>query len=428
MQWIEFWLLKLLMWIGVHLFARFYNKRKNVKLSEFVLALLAIIIPTGFQLLLWGSTWWVIMLLRSFSACLLVTYIYLTRTLSLSLAIYTTIWSISIWQLVYQIWAVIKNEQAGLFLLYPLLKITTLLLLYFIIYLICFKTIIPWMQHNQKKTIGPKQMMSAFLLFIVVELFSLSPVFLEIVNFDIEWRYHFLTQLICLVILYLQNEMFKKSYLQEEIAIINLLWKKEQEQYTITKETIAIMNQKYHDLKHQISALRNASKEEINRYLDEIEESVRNYELIVKTGNEVLDIILTEKSIYCNNRGIQISCVADGSQMEFINTIDLYALLGNAIDNSIEAVEKLEKKEMRQIDLMIYRQQSFLIINIINPLEEKLIYEEDVPITTKGDRNYHGFGLRSMKHIVKKYDGYLDIREEDNCFSLKILIPIPNKE
>jgi len=271
-------------------------------------------------------------------------------------------------------------------------------------------------------------MMSAFLLFLVVELFSLSPVFLEIVNFDIKWRYYFLTQLICLVILYLQNEMFKKSYLQEEIAIINLLWKKEQEQYNITKETIAIMNQKYHDLKHQISALRNASKEEINRYLDEIEESVRNYEVIVKTGNEVLDIILTEKSIYCNNRDIQISCVADGSQMEFINTIDLYALLGNAIDNSIEAVEKLKKKEMRQIDLMIYRQQSFLIINIINPLEEKLIYEEDVPITTKGDRNYHGFGLRSMKHIVKKYDGYLDISEEDNCFSLKILIPIPNKE
>lgn len=206
---------------------------------------------------------------------------------------------------------------------------------------------------------------------------------------------------------------------------MNLLWKKEQEQYELARENIALINQKCHDLKHQIRAIRNVSSEERDRYLEEIEDSVRIYEAIVKTGNEVLDTILTEKSLYCKERGIVVSCVADGSQMDFIHTVDLYAILGNAMDNAIEAVEKFKQAEKRQIDVLIYRQQNFLVINVINPLKGELVYEEELPVTTKGDRKYHGFGLKSMRYLVKKYDGFLNVSTEDGCFSLKILIPIP---
>ena len=141
----------------------------------------------------------------------------------------------------------------------------------------------------------------------------------------------------------------------------------------------------------------------------------------------MFDTILTEKSLYCKDRGIQVSCVADGSQMDFINTIDLYALLGNALDNAMEAVEKFCEIEKRQIDVLIYRQQNFLVMNIINPIPEHLVYEEELPVTTKGDKKIHGFGLRSMQYIVRKYDGFLNISEEDGCFSLKILMPIPRE-
>lgn len=87
------------------------------------------------------------------------------------------------------------------------------------------------------------------------------------------------------------------------------------EQYELTRENIALINQKCHDLKHQIRALRNATKEELEHYLEEIEGQVQIYDAIVKTGNEVLDTILTEKSLYCKERGISVFCVADGSQM-----------------------------------------------------------------------------------------------------------------
>jgi L-2-hydroxyglutarate oxidase LhgO len=103
------------------------------------------------------------------------------------------------------------------------------------------------------------------------------------------------------------------------------------------------------------------------------------------------------------------------------------AAVGNAMDNAIEAVEKIEEKEKRQIDVMIYRQHNFLVMNIINPLSEQLIYEDGLPLTKKADKFSHGFGLRSIRQILRKYEGFLNISEEDGCFSLKMLIPIQLK-
>lgn len=199
-----------------------------------------------------------------------------------------------------------------------------------------------------------------------------------------------------------------------------------QEQYELSKENIELINQKSHDLKHQVRALRKLNKEEFDQFLNEMEESVLIYEAIVKTGNDVLDTILTEKSLYCPKREIRVTCVADGSQMDFIDAIDLYAILGNALDNAIEAVEKFEEPEKRQIDVTIHRQKNFLLMSLMNPVNEKLVYEgNEFPVTTKGDKKFHGFGLRSIFHFVKKYEGYMNISEEEGCFSLKIMIPIP---
>ena len=59
-----------------------------------------------------------------------------------------------------------------------------------------------------------------------------------------------------------------------------------------------------------------------------------------------------------------------------------------------------------------------------NPVQEAPVFVDDFPVTTKGDQRYHGFGLRSIRHFVRKYDGYLNISVEDGCFSLKIMMPI----
>ena len=112
--------------------------------------------------------------------------------------------------------------------------------------------------------------------------------------------------------------------------------------------------------------------------------------------------------------------------MDFINTIDLYAILGNAIDNAIEAVEKIQVPEQRQIDVMIYKKQQFLAIHVVNPIPERLVYEDELPVTTKRSKSDHGYGLKSIRYILRRYDGTLSISDEDGFFSLMLLIPIPS--
>lgn len=348
---------------------------------------------------------------------------------SKTVALYHTLWFSAIWQLVTEIWLVIACLGESCVIEHDFLAPVSLLLTYLLSYGIISKTVASWMAADRKLTLGPRQMISACLLFGVVDVLSISPELRNVSSYHGEWRFLMVCQLICIIIMYLQNELFKKTAMREELIMMDMLLKKEQEHYQMTRENIALINQKTHDLKHQIRALRGAGKEDRERYLNELEEAVHIYETIVKTGNEVLDTILTDKSLYCRDREIQISCVADGSQLEFINAIDLYAILGNALDNAIEEVEKFRNLDKRQIDVLIYRQQMFLVINIINPLDKKLVFdsEDGVPVTTKGNRHYHGFGIRSIKYLLSKYDGHLTINEEDGCFSLKMLIPIPEK-
>ena len=361
-----------------------------------------------------------------FCIVLMVSFLHFCWEMSWSVAVYDSIWAISLWIMLCEDWKVIRELIINKWGSQWLSMLFFFGLLFAFGNLVCAYTIAKWMPKDRKEKLGPRQMSSAILIYLLIQMLAMAPSVQKIHLKDDNWKVIILAQIMCIIIMYMQNELFKKSEIKQELELMNLLWKKEQEQYHLTKENIALINQKSHDLKHQIRAIRKATKEEFKQYLDEIEESVLIYESIVKTGNDVFDTILTEKSLYCKDREIQVTCVADGSQMDFINTVDLYAILGNAMDNAIEAVEKFEDKEKRQIDVLIYRQQSFLVMNFINPMPEKLVYKEELPVTTKGDKKVHGFGLRSIKYIAKKYDGVVNISEEDGCFSLKILMPIPN--
>ncbi len=346
--------------------------------------------------------------------------------ISWTVAVYNMIWGVAIWQVVIE-GTTILNLLHRTVSDRGWVEYLLIIFCYLLTYGLCLLTIARWMPVGRKYRLGPRQMSLAFVNFTIINLLSFHGQIEGMTTVPYEWGYFYLIQMTCLLVLYLEAELFKKSQLKQEMEMLNLMYLTQQEQYRMSKENIALINQKCHDLKHQIHALRKADKAELDRYLGEIEQSVEIYEAIVKTGNDVFDTILTEKSLYCKEHEIQVSCVADGSQLGFIDTIDLYAILGNVMDNAIDAVSKIKEKEKRQIDVMIYRQQNFLVMNIINPLEAQLDYEDGLPVTTKRDKNYHGFGLHSVRQILKKYDGFLDISEEDGCFSLKMLIPITLK-
>lgn len=362
---------------------------------------------------------------RVISALLLVAFLYSGWEARLSVAIYNAVWAIALWQVLEEICSMIELLGKDFFETYPFMIIVGMILLYIINHIWVAFTIGKWMPVDRGDTIGPRQLGSAILIFGIIEVLSMSPTLRNAAEHSFEWRFLYVCQFLAIVILYLQNELFKKSSIKQERDLMNMLWKNKREQYEMAKENMELLNQKSHDLKHQIQALRKLNKEEFDKYLDDLEDTVETYDSIVKTGNDVFDTILTEKSLYCRKKNIQVTCVADGSQMDFIGAVDLYAILGNALDNAIEAVEKFEESEKRQIDVAIHRQKSFPVMNFMNPIPQELVFEDGLPVTTKDDKRYHGFGLRSIRHFVKKYEGVLNISEEDGCFSLKIMIPIP---
>lgn len=422
-DWIQFWLYQCFFWASGVVFSYPLKKRKNFKVRIIGFVGIILIYSFVFQFV-WNGTVQMELWFRLLSGLAMVLFLYMGWESNISTAVYNAVWAIAVWQLLTEVWATIEFVGVSFWEQYPYMSIIGMILLFTLNDVIVAKTIGKWMLIDRRK-VGPRQLASAVLIFLIIEILAMSSEIRHISNYSSEWKVLYISQLLLIVILYMQNELFKKSVMRQELEIMNLLWKNKQEQYELTKENIAFINQKCHDLKHQIHALRKLDKEEFEKYLCEMEGSVQIYESIVKTGNDVFDTILTEKSLYCKERQIKVCCVADGSQMDFIETIDLYAILGNAMDNAIEAVDKFAEPEKRQIDVMIYRQQNFLVMNFINPVAEKLVYEEGLPVSTKGDRKYHGFGLRSMRHFVKKYDGFLNISEEDGCFSLKIMIPIP---
>lgn len=242
---------------------------------------------------------------------------------TISVAIYNSIWAIVLWQLILEVWSVIEFLGTDYFADKPYMLIVGIIVFFTFNDVLVAKTIGQWMPVDRRNYIGPRQLTSAILLFTIIEVLAFSQELRHVSEYSSEWKFLYISQMLCIVILYLQNELFKKSAMREELAIMNLLWKNKQEQYELSRENINLINQKSHDLKHQIQALRKLNKDEFDKYLDDMEDTVHIYEKIVKTGNDVFDTILTEKSLYCKDRGIQVTCVADGSQMDFIETIDL---------------------------------------------------------------------------------------------------------
>ncbi len=228
------------------------------------------------------------------------------------------------------------------------------------------------------------------------------------------------------VMLYAQQEKWQELHMRHELESINNILNQQYEQYQLSRDSIDMLNQKYHDMKHQINIVRAESDpQKKEAYLQEMESGIKMYEAQNKTGNSVLDTILTSKNLYCVRNNINITCVVDGTLLDFMDVMDICTIFGNILDNAIESVEQLSDERLRLIRLAVFAQKEFLMIRIENYCETELKMLDGIPVSTKGNNRYHGYGIKSVQFTVKKYDGTVTIHSENNWFSLRILIPIP---
>lgn len=240
--------------------------------------------------------------------------------------------------------------------------------------------------------------------------------------------------LYCLICLFVQYSVFiaskaeaqkEKEHLARESA--EQISKESLRQYNTLKQNIDIINVKCHDMKHVLRNYRENGDADRERYLDELDRTIEIYDCTVKTGNDVLDVILTELHLRCNAGGIRMSCMADGECLSFLEEPDIFSLFGNIVDNAVEYLMSVDP-ENRSFRLNVYRQNDFSVIRAENYYEGTLKLNRDgLPVTTKEDGDYHGYGIRSIRMIAKKYGGTAAVSAGDGVFSVAVLIPRPKE-
>ena len=106
--------------------------------------------------------------------------------------------------------------------------------------------------------------------------------------------------------------------------------------------------------------------------------------------------------------------------LEFMESVDLYSLIGNIIDNSIEAVMRLSEKNKRVITMNVSEKNGIVTLSSNNYYEGRLEMRDGLPVTVKTDKTSHGYGMRSIRSIVEKYGGDMNITADDGIFILTV--------
>ncbi len=209
----------------------------------------------------------------------------------------------------------------------------------------------------------------------------------------------------------------------------------EQQQVHAIQERMEEVDQFYHgirQMKHEMKnhltnikgLVRNGSYEDIEQYIDQMDESMNVFELIIQTGNTVTDVIVNDKQKAADKQGIQFQSEFSYPKSEGYNAYDIGVIINNLLQNALEACEKMAEGK-KYIYLSGRQKKKFYLINVKNSFEGEVLFDTktNLPLSTKGkDISLHGIGLSNVKREVDKYMGDVDIRAKKNEFSVTVLL------
>ena len=194
--------------------------------------------------------------------------------------------------------------------------------------------------------------------------------------------------------------------------------------YQASKDANDVLNIKLHDIKHLLQTLNDSASPTV---IQNIKDNLSAFDPVLKTGNEAIDLIVNKKEKECHEKGIKFTCYLDAQGLNYISPYELYTLFDNALNNAIDAVMKCPK-EKRIISLHSAKKDNLLQIVFTNYYNQnELLLKNGMPVSTK-DRNYHGFGIRSMQLITKKYDGGVTCSTGDELFNLYLYLPLQEEK
>lgn len=168
-----------------------------------------------------------------------------------------------------------------------------------------------------------------------------------------------------------------------------------------------------HDARNHLSAIKNLNTDpEIDSYVSEMIRSLEEYSNVSHSGNRILDVIINKYVTECNIHDIKFTFDVKNNNLTGLEYHDTVTILGNLLDNAIEA--SLNSKE-KSIILETDFRNNYSVIIISNSCDVQPKFDNTrTPVTTKQNKALHGFGLRSVKKTIKKYDGDFALEYDEN--------------
>lgn len=324
---------------------------------------------------------------------------------------------------------------------HPAIYVLFTVLVYAAIYLIAYFV---YIRRLHKKKVMPDNTLKNFIIYLVILLIlsvvtDLTTGVYEVLIPDIvgiSEKYILLLKyfcigiqlLICFVVFIIQYSAYSINSALREKALTEYMFRERSRQYEVQKEAINVIKRQAHDLRHQIRALEHAPYEDRQKVIGSIKEAIDTYDKIIRTDDEVLSTILSEYSLQCGQRNIKLSCNIMYGDCSFIDAIDLYTMLGNALENATESVSAFETDEKKTISFTVEKKGNILCFMVENYYLGNIVLADGLPVTTKRDRELHGIGIQSIKSIAVKYGGDILVDVGEGIFTLQIMIPITLKK
>lgn len=229
----------------------------------------------------------------------------------------------------------------------------------------------------------------------------------------------------CVFMLTVEFELLYTRSLRINVAAMERARADDAKGLEASRSNVQAINVRMHDIRHQLRDLEALAFVSADA-LDDLERQLSVYDAAVKTGNVALDTVLTEKGLICEREGIALGCVADGDALSFMAPADIYSLFGDAVDNAIEAVEKLDDPDKRVIDLTVRSTGGMVSAHVENYFRGDVRLSNGLPLAQRR-QDVRGFGARHMRAVVERYGGSITTSTEGDLFRLDVIVPLPAK-
>lgn len=221
------------------------------------------------------------------------------------------------------------------------------------------------------------------------------------------------------------SRIMKDNEIKSENRLIKEKMDMQYKYYLSLQESQETIKKIHHDINNHMICIKKmyGNNSAASEYIEDISNQIYSCNYNFDSKNMVLDIILSEKKYICDKNKIDFLVDINFDKCNFMDMVDICSIFSNILDNAIEACNKIKDKD-KKITLKGTVVNNFFVVKCINTKENDVLLSGDNIITDKKDKDLHGIGINSVKSSVKKYDGSVEFKLEEDKFTVVICIPI----